>query len=167
MQLKQLCRAMIGALCLAGVPLASAHADTVLYNESGIIQGQQSFGQAFDITTAGTLTITLSQVPWLQSISGLGASLTTPTGTLGSMGAGTESIQVNPGVIYANWYGDSSGMGIYGINVRFTPGNVAPVPLPAAGALLLSGLCAGAFFLRRRPSSATARALNDDGAMTI
>ena len=125
------------------LPFSFASADTVLYDSSGFIQGQQSFVQSFDITTAGTLTVSLSDIPWLDTVSNLNFFLTTASGTVGaSTGAGTESMSVGPGMVYAHWYGDAAGtfgVGVYGIKLMFQPGGT-PVPLPGTLVLLLSGL---------------------------
>jgi hypothetical protein len=135
--------ALIGIAAWA-LPFSSASADTVLYDSSGFIQGQQSFVQSFDITTAGTLTVSLSDIPWLDTISNLNFFLTTTTGTVGaSMGAGTESVSVEPGMLYAHWFGDAAGtfgVGVYGIKLTFQPNGATPVPLPGALILLISGL---------------------------
>lgn len=156
---------IIGVAVIAAwaLSLRPAAADTVLYDSAGFIQGRQSFVQSFDITTAGTLTVSLADIPWLDTVSNLNFFLTTPAGTVGtSMGAGTESIGVGPGVIYAHWFGDANGafgVGAYGIKLMFQPGSVTPVPLPGALFLLLSALAAlvGVRPLRRV----------DDKALTI
>ena len=144
-------------------PASPAAADTVLYDSSGFIQGQQSFVQSFDLTSAGTITVSLSDIPWLDTINNLSFFLTTATGTVGSpMGAGTESLSVGPGMIYAHWYGDADGtfgVGAYGIKLLFQPaGGATPVPLPGTLALLLSGLLALAALRVQRA---------DDKALTI
>jgi len=138
-QLRQLiCFALMG---MGISPLRSVLADT-LYDSSGFIQGQQSFVQSFDITTPGTLTVSLSDIPWLDTISNLNFFVTSATGTIGSYeGQGTESINVGPGVIFAHWFGDANGtfgVGAYGIKIQFQPST--PVPLPPSLLLSLSGL---------------------------
>lgn len=134
------------------LPLAAARADTVLYQSAGFIQGAQSFVQSFDITTPGTLTVTLSNIPWLDTIKDLTCFLTTSSAVLGhSMAPGTESIEVSPGMIYAHWFGtadDEYKIGVYGIKIEFRPDNVVPVPLPASWILLLSAL--GVLLLARK-----------------
>jgi len=134
-----LCVALIATL----VPVRSVFADTVLYDSSGFIEGAQAFTQSFDITAAGTLTVTLSDVPWLDAVSNLGLFVTSANGVLApTIGAGTETIQVQPGMVYAHWYGQASGpygLGVYGLKVDFSPG-VAPVPLPNSLIMILSGL---------------------------
>jgi hypothetical protein len=67
------------------------------------------------------------------------------------MGAGSDSFHVNGGLVYAQWFGTAQGpldMGLYSLNVQFTPSGALPVPLPASLALLLSGL--GVLFWQRR-----------------
>lgn len=143
MQLRHVIAATMMGIGAWVLPLA-AEADTVLYDSAGFIQGRQSFVQSFDITTAGTLTVTLSDIPWLDTIGGLTAFVSTPSSVLGnSMGAGTESMQVKPGMIYAHWFGDASGtygVGVYGVKIAFQPSGVSAVPLPKSLILLLSGL---------------------------
>jgi len=139
--------AAVGSLVLLTGPIA-ARAGTVLYDSSGFIEGQQSFVQGFNLTSAGTITVTLSNIPWLDTISGLDCFLTTANGALGtSMGPGTESFNVGPGMVYAHWFGDANGsfgLGVYGLDVVFQSNGQGPsgtpVPLPASLLLLLSGL---------------------------
>ena len=142
MHIRHLIIVLAGMIAWA-LPFSFASADTVLYDSSGFIQGQQSFVQSFDITTAGTLTVSLSDIPWLDTVSNLNFFLTTASGTVGaSTGAGTESMSVGPGMVYAHWYGDAAGtfgVGVYGIKLMFQPGGT-PVPLPGTLVLLLSGL---------------------------
>lgn len=135
-----------------------AHAGTVLYNEAGFIQGQQSFVQAFDITTPGTLTITLNNIPWLDTISNLSGFLSNSGGVMGNLFSdGGEAIQVRPGMVYAHWFGDADGaygVGVYGIKVTFTPAGHSSVPLPRSIVLLMSGLVLLAAVSRSRRAAA-------------
>jgi hypothetical protein len=140
-------RPVLAALILtlaAGVSSwAPARAGT-LYSSAGFIQGSQSFVQSFEITTPGTLTVTLSTIPWMDTISDLNLFLTTSSGVIGnSMGVGTESVTVAPGVVYAHWFGDADGnygIGVYGLDVTFKPSTPTPVPVPTSIVLFLSGL---------------------------
>jgi hypothetical protein len=120
----------------------TARADSVLYDSVGFIQGKQSFTDSFDITTPGTLTITLSNFAWLDAIADLNCFVTTSGGMIGeTMGAGTESFNVGPGMIYAHWFGDANGpygIGVFGVKIMFQPGT--PVALPRSLILMLSGL---------------------------
>jgi len=156
------------ALSFAALPLQVARADTMLYDSSGFIQGAQSFTQSFNITSAGTLTVTLSDVPWLDTISGLNVFLTTSTGLVGTaMGPGTETMSVGPGMVYAHWLGDANGVygaGAYGLSIDFHP-EYATVPLPKSVLLLLSGL--GILLGWQRRAGSTEGLPPVDRAMTI
>lgn len=137
----------MGVMAFLAAPIVG-RAATVLYDGSGFIQGQQSFVQGFDLTSAGAVTVTLSNIPWLDTISGLDAFLTTANGAVGtSMGAGSETFNVGPGMLYAHWLGDANGafgLGVYGLDITFQSngqnGQGPPVPLPRSLILLLSGL---------------------------
>jgi len=143
------CHSAALALCLTAAlaPISYASADSVLYDSAGFIQGQQSFVQSFDITTQGTLTVTLSSIPWMDAISGLNAFLTTSSGLVGpaSMTSGSETIDIQPGMIYAHWFGDANGAygaGVYGLKIMFEAGGGGgtTVALPTSLVLMLSGL---------------------------
>jgi hypothetical protein len=141
MQLRNFLAAMVLVFCAGFAPLSSA--DTVLYDNAGFVQGSQSFVDSFTITTPGTLTISLADVPWLDTLSNLNLFLTTVSGPMGtSMGSGTESIQVEPGTFYAHWFGDANGqykVGVYSLEITFQP-QMSAVPLPGSLILLLSAL---------------------------
>jgi len=139
-------RNLFAAIMVVGVWAVSpgmARADSVLYDSVGFIQGKQSFVDSFDITTPGTLTVTLSDIAWLDTIADLNAFVTTSGGLIGkSMGAGTDSFQVGPGMIYAHWFGDANGtygIGVFGMKITFQPAGT-PVTLPPTLIFLLSGL---------------------------
>lgn len=126
------------------LPAGNARADVVLFDGASFIQNRQSVVQSFNISTPGTITVTLTNIPWLDVISDLTCSLTTASGVVGtSNGAGTESFNVGKGTFYAHWFGEASGqydIGVLGIKIVFIPNTVTPVPLPASLLLLLSGL---------------------------
>jgi hypothetical protein len=163
MQLRHLLAVTTLLLCAGLMPVGSARAATVLYDSAGFIRGSQSFVDSFNITTPGTLTISLSDVPWLDTIAGLNFFLTSASGVFGpSMsGGGTESIQVGPGTMYAHWVGNANGsygVGVFALKMTFQPGVPTAVPLPGALVLLLSGL--GLLFASRwRRAAAFAVAL--------
>jgi hypothetical protein len=138
--------------CLA--PLVPARAAMVLADSVGFIQGTQIFTDTFDVVTPGALTVTLTAVPWLDTLQDLNCFLTSPSG--GVMGAAfngtTETMQVLPGEISVNWYGTAAGtykVGVYGISVVFQ--SAVPVPLPASLPLLLSGLAGLLVWRPKRP----------------
>lgn len=143
MNLKTLIAASLLVLGAWLMPFGSARADSVLYDSASFVQGQQSFVQQINISTPGTLTITLTSVPWLDIVADLTGFLSTPSGVVGSsMTSGSETFSVSAGTIYAHWFGESQGpynLGVLGVKIVFTT-NATPVPLPMSWLLLLSGL---------------------------
>lgn len=155
-QFRYLYTAAVLAIAAMLAPPGSARAETVLYGSAGFIQGQQSFTESFNITTPGTLTVTLSSVPWLDAISDLNVFLTSATGIIApAMAPGSETIQVQPGTVYAHWFGDADGVykvGAYSLAIDFQPSTI-PVSLPNGLILMLSGL---GLFLILQPIQGTA-----------
>jgi hypothetical protein len=135
--------ASILLLAAWALPAGAVRADTLLYDGISVISGSQSSLQSFNVATPGVLTMTLSNIPWLDTVSNLTGFLSTASGEVGTtIGAGTESINVGAGTYYAHWFGDAQGaydLGVVGLRVTFQPGTV-PVSLPASFVLMLSGL---------------------------
>jgi hypothetical protein len=130
-----------------------ARAGEVLYDGSGFLQGTQSFIESFNLPSAGTLTITMSNVNWIEPLASLNLVLSSPNGKLGpEMAAGTSTFAVQSGEVSAQWFGTAQGplnIGVYGVKIEFQPAAGIPVPLPTSIALLLSGLVL-LFWQRRR-----------------
>jgi MYXO-CTERM domain-containing protein len=135
-------------ICMAGLLAASARpadASEILYDSSGFVRGQQSMEQSFVVSGPGTLTITLSNVDWPQSLASLNLLVSSTQGLLGpEMGAGTAAFKFSGGDIFAQWFGTAQGplnTGVYGLEVVWNSASTtAPVPLPTSFALLLAGL---------------------------
>ena len=170
MELKGILATALVGLSVWGVTPGSAQAGTVLYDSSGVIEGAQSFTQALSITTPGTLTVSLTTIPWLDTISGLSGFVSSSTSVLGSTAVGGNTIvaKVQPGTLYTHWFGDADGAygyGVYGIEVTFQPSNSStspngpPVPLPGTLVLLLSALGVLLGWQARRPPAARNDAL--------
>ncbi len=132
---------MTAVIACVGSITGRAHASEVLYEGSGFLRGTQSFVDSFELATAGTLTVTLSNIAWPQELANLSLVLSSPSGVLGpTMGAGTATFDVPAGDIFAQWFGTAQGplnAGVYCIKIEFQP---TAVPLPTSIALLLSGL---------------------------
>jgi hypothetical protein len=137
-QFTTLCAAL---LCLAFVGRASA--SQMLVDQTSFLSGQQSYVEAFNILGPGTLTVSLTNVAWPQSLASLGMVLSSASGLLAPvMGEGTSSIKVGSGMLYAQWFGTAQGpldTGVYSLEIEFESSATA-VPLPTSLLLLLSGL---------------------------
>ncbi len=141
-------RYVLGAMVLIlGVGLLRPHpaqAGTVLYDSANFVVGQQSFVQAFTLTTAATVTVTLSSIPWLDTIMGLNCFLTSASGVVSSWtGEGSESVHLGAGTYYSHWYGEAGGqykIGVDKLRIEADYDHSTTVPLPASLVLLLSGL---------------------------
>ncbi len=134
--------ACVASMAAASIPAAVA--GEVLFDASGFLEGQQSFVDSFTVGGPGTLTVTLSNIAWPESLASLNLVMTSPQGLLGpEMGAGTAVFQVDaPGKVFAQWFGTAQGpldTGVFGVKIEFTPGGTV-VPLPASISLLLSGM---------------------------
>jgi hypothetical protein len=144
MNLRRFLPASILLLATWAIPAGAARADTVMYDGISIFSGQQSFTESFNLATPGVLTVSLSNIPWLDTVSNLSAFLSTASGEVGTtIGAGTESVNVGAGTYYAHWFGDAAGtynLGVVGLKIDFQPGSVTAVALPTSFILLLSGL---------------------------
>lgn len=152
-------RAIACVLALAGAVAAPlAQADTIVLAESAYISGTQSTVYSLAAPSAGTLTVKLDNLAWPARLSSLSFALTTATGVLQTLsGEGQVTLDVsNPGTYYAIVSGTAQGrwnIGMYSLNIAFSQlGGPAPVPLPGALWLLLSGF-AGLLGLTRRQAN--------------
>jgi len=148
MKAKSFMAAAILAIGAGVMPLSDARADVVLYDGTNFVSGEEAFTQTLDVTTPGTVTLTLSGVPWLDTVTDMNSFLTTASGLvtpitqLDGASSGSESFNVGAGTFYAHWFGDAQGpndLGVLSAKIVFTP-NGSAVALPASWLLLLSGL---------------------------
>ena len=150
-----------GVLACCSVGALPAMASEVLYNSVGFMQGTQSFSDSFNVSSAGTLTVTLGNVGWPQPLSSLNLLVSSGGGALGpEMGAGTSSFNVAAGDVFAQWFGTAAtgglNAGVYSLEIQFQPNSGSGgsvVPLPTSIALLLSGI--GLLVWQRRTREAT------------
>jgi hypothetical protein len=151
--------AAVGGLALiAGASGAQASTIEMVENAYTVsTQGAVSIN-SLDLASAGTLTVTMTDLAWPRPLADTSFQLSSPTGlTLGSStGFGTETYQITgPETVYALAFGQAAplpglaiGFGTYGLSINFEP---ASVPLPAAAGLLVSGLgLLGVAYRRRR-----------------
>jgi hypothetical protein len=144
MKIRSSIPALIALLAAGALPAGVARASSVLYDSISVISGQQSTVQSFNVSTPGTLTVTLSTLPWLDPVTGLNAFLTTASGMVGTaFTGGTETFDVTAGTYYAHWFGTANGtynLGVVGMEITFQPSDVTAVPLPASLVSMLSAI---------------------------
>jgi hypothetical protein len=136
-----------------------AHAGQIL-EETGLFVGQTSAQYSLNVSSAGTLSLNLIDYAWPSPLSDLTLQIASPTQILGQMsGAGIDSLALSgPGTYYAYVTGSATGsldLGAYGLIADF---QATPVPLPASISLLLGGIAATLWSMRRK-----GRAVPDDG----
>ena len=119
-----------------------------------MITGTQSIVLPFVVpvgTPGGTVSVSLQDLGWPSLMSSLSFAASTSTSLLAQLAQpGMTTFDIaGPGTYFATVYGVADpafGSGLYSLNLSY-----APVPLPAAAWLLMSGL--GLFGLRRRQES--------------
>jgi hypothetical protein len=125
-----------------------ALADTMmLLSDTTMVRGTSSATFSFDVPTTGTVTATLSNLVWPDSLKTLTFSATTANSTLSSWSAldssdqtRSEPFTVGPGTYFAHIMATAQGdlnLGLYSLNVTFTP---SAVSLPATEWMLLAGV---------------------------
>ena len=149
-----------GALLACGGSAWAGSVDLVETSYTVSNQGAVNVN-SFNLSAAGALTVTMTDLPWPASLQNVSFLLTSSTGTTIGQGSGfgTETFQISgPGTVYALTFGQAAplpglsyGFGSYGLSATFQP-----VPLPPAAALLLSGLGLLGLIYRRRPGADTA-----------
>jgi len=141
---------------LAMVPRAEAGSIDLLDTSYTVSTQGAVAVNTFNLSEAGTLTLTLTDLKWPSALQDASFLLTTASGTVLGRGTGfgSESFQIGAaGTIYAVTFGQAApirgltiGYGSYGVSANFQP-----VPLPAPMALLPAGLMWLWFAARRRP----------------
>lgn len=160
MQSKSLSTRIMTAIAATLLPIGSALACPLLDDGANVFQGSQSFSDDFKVSTAGTLTVSISGVPSSDPISDFGFNLLVlPAHDAYSegwdiaflRGDGSVTIPVVAGTIYGLTFDQLAGAsdsGTSSVEVLFQPGgSPSPVPLPSSVILLVSGL--GLAFVRQ------------------
>jgi len=134
-------------LLLSLVVAPVTHAESVLLNDTTLVSGSQSGVFSFQAPGPGTLSVTLTDIDWPQTLNSLSFMASTGNQVLASwsdtasQSAVTLSFQVTGGRYFADVLATAGGaldLGVYSLCIKFTP--TAPVPLPESGVLLLVGL---------------------------
>src|SRR3569832_2019018 len=130
-----------------------ARAETITRPVTAGVYGSAADSYSLSATSAGTLTVMVTSVPWPVPLSALSFNTTTATDALTPLPSPTApeaaalsgseplvaSYQVGPGTYFAHVFataGPSSlNFGLYSVKMTFTP-----VPLPAGVGLLMIGI---------------------------
>lgn len=156
--------AIVALAAMAAAPFA--HADTLIAEASPLISGTQSDVYKIAAPSAGSVSVSLSNLGWPDRLASLSFALATSSGVLKTFsGEGEQTVNIgSAGTYYAIVTGTAQGhwnLGMYSLRMTFsplsTPGGPT-VPLPAAGWLLLSGIV-GVFGLMRWKQELPAAAL--------
>jgi len=145
---------------------AQAGPQQVLFSDSEMIQGSEAQTVQIDAPSAGNLFLTLTDLDFPTAFSTLDFALTDAASTVAPL-VDVEDPGVKPTLTYdltspTTLYAEvfaiagASSLGLYNLTATFVP-DTSPVPLPASGALLLSGVTLLALTLEllrrlRRPS---------------
>ena len=152
--------AVVAVVAFGLVRSPAAHADTLLKAATTLVVGSSADTYSISAPSAGTLTASVSSVPWPTALSALSFNVTDSSSLLNPMskaqafsaidsgGPQVESYQVGPGTYFAHVSATAGGalnLGLYSVMFTFTP---SAVPLPATVGMLLIGLLV-LFGLRR------------------
>lgn len=144
---------VLAILGMAHVP--QARADMVLLADTTMVTGTQSAVFSFTAPSAGTITANLQNLNWQIPLSSLTFSATSGPNVMSSWDATVskvETFQVTAGNYFAHILattGASDDVGLYSLNLSFTP---SAVPLPASSWLLVTGIFGMFLFSRTRRS---------------
>jgi hypothetical protein len=140
--------------CAAFVAAPMAHAETMPVKDSPSFSGQQMYSYPLTTQTAGTLSIKLMDLNFPEALNALSFAISTTEGVVERYtGAGDYTLDLaSPGTYFAVISATGVGrfaLGQASFTMTFAP-LAAPVPLPAALLLLLSGGGALGVFARKR-----------------
>ena len=142
--------ALVAPLALTALAVAPhARAESILLAQTTLVSGSVSTVDSFTAPSAGVVTVTLQSLNWPTALSALSFSATSATQVLASWnGTGLASdvatFDVGAGTYFTHVMATAGGvfnLGLYSMMLTFAP-NTSPVPLPASGWMLLTGLFA-------------------------
>ncbi len=122
---------------------ASITASSPDYSRSSLVQGSAANVMAIDVTSAGKVELTVTDLDFPSPFASLDVGLTDGSSSLGSLAdPGTFTVDLTkPMMLYAEVFavaGASSDVGLYNLNAVLIP--ASPVPLPRPAGLLSMGL---------------------------
>lgn len=142
--------APLAPLALIGLAVApQAQADSIRLAQTTLVVGSQSTVDTFTTTGAGTVSVHLANLDWPTQLQSLSFAATSASEVLwsgsGSGALSTETATFNvssAGTYFAHIMATAQGalnIGLYSVLITFTP-STSPVPLPASGWMLLTGM---------------------------
>lgn len=136
--------AAVGVLLAGGA--MTAHAETVattLFQSTTMVTSANINLTELDLTTPGTLSVSLTDLDWPSALNALSFTLFDATHVVGTQGSGTWTFDIaSPSTLFASVFAapDSSAKaGLYNVQISYLA-TAAPVPLPATAWFLLSGV---------------------------
>jgi hypothetical protein len=137
--------APVAAIGLAAAP--HARADSILLAQTTLVVGSQSTVDSFTTSGAGTVSVHLANISWPMQLQSLSFAATSASQVLwsggGAMSNEGATFNVSSGGTYfAHIMATAQGalnIGLYSVLMTFTP-STSPVPLPASGWMLLTGM---------------------------
>lgn len=114
---------------------------TMLFHTTTMVTGANINLTQLDLATPGTLYVSLSDLKWPNALNALSFTLFDASQIVGTRTAGDWTFDItSPSTFFASIFA-APGLakaGLYNVQINFQ--SAAPVPLPAAGWFLLSGL---------------------------
>ena len=141
--------ALVAPLVLSALAAAPhARADSILLAQTTLVSGTVSTVDSFTVPTAGTVNVSLQNLNWPAELSALSFSATSTSQVFASLnGSGVTSdggtFNVAAGTYFTHVMATAGGaldIGLYSMLLTFSPNSTPPMPLPASGWMLLTGL---------------------------
>lgn len=135
---------------------SEALADGVVFEQVSFLTGNTMYTDRFQVDTAGTYKVTLTDFDFPNPLKMAGLNITTATQSLGSLLApGSFTFDADPGSYFLSFFGKADHLGQFGIEVAqygilVSDVNVSAVPVPGAVWLFGSGLIGLSGVIRRK-----------------
>jgi hypothetical protein len=155
-------RVVIGALLASATMAAQAETiTTTLFQSTTMVTSANINLTELDLSTPGTLSVSLTDLKWPSALNALSFTLFDATHVLNPTVQGGLTFNItSAGTFFASIFAaptSSAKAGLYNVQINFQTSAAAPVPLPAAGWFLLSGIAGLAAIRPKQKLSYTLR----------